>query len=216
MAAVTICVSSLKGGVGKSTLSANLASALYRAGHKTLGVDADSQGTFRTWAQVAARAGLEGPPVVALEGAALRRDLPKVSEGFAAVVIDAPPRLGLEAKAAMLAADLVLMPCTPGAGDVWALRQTLDAFAEAQALRPELRGVVVLNRDGRSNLTRMTTKALEGSGVRLLEVTIGDRVAFGEAMAAGQGAIDYAPSSDAAREARRLAKAVLSEIGGGR
>jgi chromosome partitioning protein len=210
---LVLCVASLKGGVGKSTIAANLAAALHRAGHRTLGVDADSQGTLRMWQAVAARAELDGPPVVALEGPALRRDLPKVAEGFAAVVIDAPPRLGLEAKAAMLAADLVLMPCAPGVADVWALRQTLDAFGEAQALRPELRGVVVLNKATRSGLTRMTSKALEGSGVRLLEVTIGDRVAFGEAMAAGMGVVDYAPSSDAAREARRLAKAVLLELG---
>jgi chromosome partitioning protein len=213
---IVLCVSSLKGGVGKSTIAANLATALHRGGHRTLVVDADPQGTLRSWAAVAAEAGHDGPPVIALDGAALRRDLPRVAEGFAVVVIDAPPRLGTEARAAMLAADLVIMPSTPGAGDVWALRQTLSVFADAQGLRPELKGVAVLNRAGRTTLARMTAKALESSGVPLLDETLGDRVAFGEATLAGQGVVDYAPGSPAAREVKKLMKAVLAAVGDNR
>jgi chromosome partitioning protein len=108
------------------------------------------------------------------------------------------------------------MPCTPGAGDVWALRQTLSVFADAQSLRPELKGVAVLNRAGRTTLARMTAKALESSGVPLLDERLGDRVAFGEATLAGQGVIDYAPGTPAAREVKKLTKAVLAAVGDSR
>lgn len=209
---VTIALSNLKGGVGKSTLSLNLATCLHRAGHRVLLVDADPQGTCSAWASRAAEQGHDGPPVVAIVGAALRRDLGKVGAGFDVVVIDSPPRMGAEARAAMLAADLVVVPVTPGAADIWAARETVAVLEEARSLRPELRAVVVLNRADRTTLAKMASRAIEDLGVPSLGVTVAQRVAFGEATLAGQGVVDYASSSDAAREVRRFAKAALAAI----
>src|SRR5208283_4891656 len=118
--ALVIAVASLKGGSGKSTITINLATCLHGKRHKVLIVDADSQGTCQGWAEIAAAADRDTPPVVGM-GSELRRDLAKVSGGFDVVVIDSPPRLGSEQRAAMLVADLVLMPVTPGPADVWAL-----------------------------------------------------------------------------------------------
>ena len=68
-------------------------------------VDADAgQGSCVEWARIGAEAGHEGPPVIALEGARLRRDLARLAEGHELVVIDGPPRLDAEARAALLVA----------------------------------------------------------------------------------------------------------------
>lgn len=208
--ALTIAVSSLKGGVGKSTISLNLAACLHRAGHRTLVVDADPQGTCRTWAAKAAELGHDGPPVVAMEGKTLRRDLERVAKGFDVVVIDSPPRMGVEARAAMVAADFVLMPVTPGGADVWALRETIAVLEDARQLRPELRAAVVLNRADRTTLAKLTAAAIDGLDVDMLDSTLSNRVAFGEATLGGVGVVDYAPDSEAAREIRRFTKAVLA------
>lgn len=210
--ALTIALSNLKGGVGKSTLSINLATCLHGAGHRVLLVDADPQGTCAAWASRAAELELDGPPVVAMKGSALRRDLPKVSDGFDVVIIDSPPRMGSEARAAMLVADLVVLPVTPGAADVWAAKETVAVLEDARGLRPELRAVVVLNRADRTQLAKMASKAIEDLGVSALDVTVAQRVAIGEATLAGQGVVTYAPSSDAAREVKRFAKAVLAAV----
>lgn len=214
--AIVITVAGLKGGIGKSTLTINLAACFHRAGHRALIVDADPQGTCRTWAARASEVSHEGPPVVAIDGKTLRRDLARVSEGFDIVVIDSPPRMGTDARAAMLSADLVVMPVVPGAADVWALQETVAVLEEVRALRPELRAVVVLNRADRTTLAKLAKEALTGiENVASLESTVGNRVAFGEATLAGQGVLDYAPESRAAEEVKAFAAAVLAAAGAG-
>lgn len=209
-----VVVAALKGGVGKSTLAANLATALHRTGHKTLVVDADPQATLRTWARKGVEAGHDGPAVVAIEALSLRRDLAALATGFDVIVVDLPPRLGADSRAAILLADLVLLPVVPGAADAWALQETLTVLADAQALRPEIRAAIVLNRADRTELGRMTSRAVAGfSDVPVLAERLGARVAIGEATLAGQGVVDYAPSSTAAYEVRGLTRAVLAMLG---
>jgi len=207
--ALVIGVASLKGGAGKSTIAVNLAAYLHSSGHKTLLVDGDSQGTCRGWATIAAAGDRDTPPVVSM-GAEMRRDLAKVSSGFDAVVVDSPPRLSAEQRAAMLVSDIVLMPVTPGPADIWALRETLALFDDVRDLRPEIKAAIVLNRvSPRTALAGVTREAIADSGVPTLEATLGNRVAFGEAMAAGQGVTSYAPSSPAASEVEALTAATL-------
>lgn len=210
----TIAVASLKGGVGKSTVSLNIASTLQDAGHKVLIVDLDSQGTCRAWASVAADAGRDGPPVIAIDGRSLRRDLARIAAGVDVVVIDTPPRIGAEVRAAMLVADLVLMPITPGAADVWALRETVEVFDDALTIKPELVARIVLNRAGRTALSSVTKQAIGALSIPALDSVLSERVAFGEATARGQGVVTYEPDGKAAAEVSKLVKEALAAMGG--
>ena len=85
---------------------------------------------------------------------------------------------------------------------------------EARTSRPELKAVVVMNRKDRTALGRMVQQAIGETDVPLLAAALGQRVAFGEATLEGRGVIDYAPGSQAAREAEELTKAVLKAIEG--
>ncbi|MCC6877731.1 MAG: AAA family ATPase [Sandaracinaceae bacterium] len=212
--ALVVTVANLKGGTGKSTVALALATTLHGAGHRVLIVDADSQGTCRQWAARAAEAAHEGPPVVSVDTRAIARDLPRLSESYEVVIIDTPARLGPAARAAMVAADLVVLPVSPGAADVWALQETLEVLEEAKALRPELRASVVLNRADRTTLARLASEALSELGVRLLGAQLGNRVAHGEAMLGGLGVVEYAPNTKAADEVDRLTREILKELEG--
>jgi chromosome partitioning protein len=209
---LSIAFCCLKGGVGKSTLAIHVASALHGDGHRVLLVDADEQRTSCTWANQAASLGHEAPPVVSITGAALAKTMASVGEGFDVVIIDSPPRLGVEARAVMAVASLVVVPVTPGAADVWAASQTVALIEEARAFRPSLEAVAVLNRADRTSLTKGARQGIEALGVTLLDAHVGARVAFGEATLSGQGVCSYAPSSEAAREVRKLTKALLGAV----
>lgn len=208
--ALQITVAALKGGVGKSTLTLNLATCLHRDGHRVLIVDTDRQGTCKTWAAIASEGGAAGPAVVAMNGAALRRDLPSLAAGYDVVVIDSPPYAGPEARAAMLAADLIVIPTVPGAADAWALQDTLDVLADVRALRPEIVATVLLNRADRTRLTAAVRDTIAGLGLPLLGAELAVRVTYGEATLAGRGVVDYAPGSPAAKEVEKLTAAVLA------
>jgi chromosome partitioning protein len=197
-----ITVANLKGGAGKSTSVVTIACAFHRARKRTLIVDADSQGSLRTWA--GAGTGNDIPPVPALDGRNIARDLIRIGASYEMVVVDTPPRLPAEARTAMVAADLVLIPSEPGATDLWALKEMLATVEEARALRPDLLVYVLFNRVDQTNLSELVRKELVELGVPLLKSQLGSRVAFREAMAAGCDVVALDPGSEAASEARAL------------
>jgi chromosome partitioning protein len=206
----TISISALKGGVGKSILAVTVGCGFHRAGRKTLLVDADSQGTLRTWAGKGE--GNDIPPVVAMDGRNLARDLARVGAAYELAVVDTPARLAAEARTAMVVADLVLLPASRGPAGLWALEETLNTLAEARGLRPDLLAYVVANRMGHTHLAELTRERLAELDVPVLEASLGDRVAFDEALGAGMDVVDYMPSSEAAKEAKALTRELTKII----
>jgi len=203
---VIVALVGQKGGVGKSTLATSLAVAALERGQAVLLVDADPQGTARTWGDVAAEAGHPAPTVVAM-GATMHKpgQLPQVAPGYDLVVIDGPPRHGEIQRAALMVADLAVLPCGPSAADAWALTASLDLLAAARAVRPALRaGVVITRKQGHTALGKGARAALTASGLPVLAAELGYRVAYQEALGAGQGVTTYAPRDPAAAEVRAL------------
>lgn len=211
MDAITIAFAHLKGGVGKTSLTLHIADALHVGGTKLLVVDLDPQGTARQWAAVAADAGVDGPPVVGLEGRALMRDLPRLSTEAEVVLIDCPPRLGAEARAAVVASDLVVIPVVPGPESVWALGDTMEVLEEAKAFKPKLRVVSVVNRDQSTGVAQATRDALVSAQIPMVSETLRQRVAYVEAIAAGRGVCSASPGSPAASEVEALIRRLLKE-----
>jgi chromosome partitioning protein len=211
MAPLVVSLTGQKGGVGKSTLATCLAWHAADQGQRVLLVDADPQATARTWADVGQEAGHAMPTVVAM-GATMHKpeQLPRVAASFDLVVIDCPPRAGDVQRSALMVSSLALLPCGPSAADAWALAGTLELVREAQTLRADLLAAVVLTRmQPRTAVGQSARAVLADSGLPVLRASLGYRVAYQEAMAAGLGVTSYAPHSEAAAEVRSLFDEVL-------
>jgi len=195
-----------KGGTGKTTLAVATAAELVARGSKVLLVDADPQGSATTWAAVATEAGNLAPATIAM-GANMHRpgQLDEVAAPFDVVVIDTPPQHSDILRAALMVADVTVLPCGPSPLDAWALAGTLDLVGQARGLRPALKVCAVVNRVvARTAVAARTRDVLVENGLPVLNTVPHSRVAYLEAMAAGLGAAQYAPGTPAATEVRAL------------
>jgi chromosome partitioning protein len=201
-----IALTGQKGGIGKSTTAVSLAVAALTKGKRVLLVDADPQGTVRTWGDVAGEAGHEIPTVMAM-GASMHKpgQLPDVASAYDLTVIDCPPRHGEIARSALMIADVAVFPCGPTAADAWALASAIETYREAAALRSSLKGCILITRkQGRTALGKSARAVLETSGLPVMKTELGYRIAYQEALACGQGVTSYAPRDAAAREINHL------------
>lgn len=208
----TITLAGAKGGVGKSTLTIHLASEWMRRGHRVLVVDADPQGSALAWSEVAAEAGHPAPDVVAV-GDNLRQALPGLSEGYDMTVVDLPGRQSKRVAGALALSDFAALPCQPMPADLWAIAETVDAVKLTQEVRPDLQAMIVANGLANTTLARTARASLESAGLPVLAASLGRRVAFAEAMAAGQGVTSYAPGSTAAVELMALVDEIEVALG---
>lgn len=208
---VTIALAGQKGGVGKSTVSVCLAAEAVRRSKKVLLVDADPQGTARTWAEVATEANRPAPSIVAM-GATMHRDrqLRDIAAPYDLVLVDCPPRLGDIQRSALMVADIVILPCGPTAAEAWALALSQELVEEARIVRPELAAYILITRtQGRTTIGKSAREVLEPSGIPILKTELGYRVAYQESLAMGQGVTTYAPRDAAAAEIKALLDEVL-------
>ena len=206
MAGRILTVAQRKGGSGKTTLAANLAVAWMRAGMKVAAVDIDPQQSLSLWFGMRGEgAGLLSSQV---KGWRIRDEVERLARNADIVIVDSPPHDETEAKLAIRAADLVLVPVQPSPMDVWATRQTL-AMAQTEK-RPAL---LVLNRvPPRARLIDDMLAELAAMGGRIADSRIGNRVLFASALAQGQAASEVEPRGAAATEIAALADEVLEQL----
>jgi chromosome partitioning protein len=205
MSGMVITIAQRKGGAGKTTLAAQLAVAWARGGTQVALLDIDPQASLAAWVDLR-RASLGadnlGFDFAALPGWRAAQWIEDRARSADFVVIDCPPHAETEARMAVRAAALVLIPMQPSALDLWATEATLK-MARDERRRP----LVVLNRvPPRSGLTDRIAGDLARSGAPIAATRIGNRIALVRAMAAGLGVTESAGASLAAAEISALAR----------
>jgi chromosome partitioning protein len=207
--ALVITLAQQKGGTGKTTLAANLAAALARD-RRVAVLDIDPQRSLARWHDLRAAQAKSIPPITTsdVSGWRLGGELDRLRGGHDAIVIDSPPRIDTDARLAVRAASLVLVPVQPSLPDVWAADATLKLAAEER--RPV---ALVLNRVPPSSRLRDTIVAdLRARGLTLLDAGIGNRAGFAHAFALGLGIIEAAPRSTGAAEVLAMVSEMMERV----
>ena len=210
MAGVVITLAQQKGGAGKTSLAANLAIAWHLMGRDVATLDIDPQGSLTRWHAERVRNQGEGvlPVHVSVTGWRTRREVDRLVDRHAIVVIDSPPHAGTEVRIAVRAAGLVIIPVQPSPIDLWATVPTIALTREEG--RPAL---LVLNRvAARTRLAHELAGHIGALGVPVANARIGNRTALASAMLAGQGVGEGAPGTVADGEIQALANEIMANI----
>jgi len=201
-----VSIANLKGGVGKSTIAYNLASALAGPKSRVHLIDADAQGTC---AHLLDNGDLpiDGAAMPIEDDSDVRHWIGRVLAVDAdVVVIDCPPHLSNAAEAAMGLADLVVIPVGPSTAEVNATAKALALVHIARRRRvggaPKV--LMVPSRvDRRTAIGRDIDGLLKGLGEPVAP-GIRQLLAFAEAYGAGRWIGRYAPGSDAHADVKAL------------
>lgn len=196
-----------KGGVGKTTLSVNLAACLARTGARVLLIDADPQGSSLDWA--AARQSDPLFSVVGFPRSTIHKEIGQIGQGYDHIVIDGPPRVTDLARSAIMASDIVLIPVQPSPYDIWAAEEVVKLVDEARIYKENIKSAFVVNRKiTNTAIGRDVREALAAYPVHVLQSSVAQRVVFAEAAAQGQAIFEIDPTGPAVAEI----EAVVAEL----
>lgn len=129
-----IVVANPKGGVGKSTLSTNLAVMFAQRKHTVTLFDADRQRSSHKWCLLRDNVGVQPRVYYRVGTGDISADLQGASEESEIVVVDIGGKRGPEAAHALGFADQLIVPMATSQFDVWALddmTNMLDGFKDA-------------------------------------------------------------------------------------
>ena len=187
-----VVVASPKGGVGKSTLSTQIAGYYAPQGHTVLLGDADPQQSSHLWLSLRPAT---AAPIQAWEVDA--DDIAKPPKGGKAgnvVVLDTPGGLdGKRFKDVMRLADKIVVPLQPSVFDIFATRKFLDRLAEHRRIDKMQVGLVGMRVDERTFAADRLREYLDGLEVPVI-TNLRDTQNYVHLAAGGLTLFDVAPS----------------------
>ena len=209
-----VLVGQTKGGVGKSTLAVNIATALAHRGRGVFVIDADKQRTATTWGELRSVNGISpevrvGPlqatqanasdfieKVRALDG----------KDGIDFLIVDSGGFDSKELRASLVIADILLAPTAPNSADIWALEDFDQMVGDASMANPELNAQVVINRAPSLNFYGFIEQAREAienfEHLQYEGLFVADRPRIPAGIQDGRGIMDEKNPNESAAKAQ--------------
>ena len=188
-----ISITSLKGGVGKSTITQNLAVCFAQSGYKVCIADADTNQSALRWSSLR-DADLPPVPAFGTPEKTLSSNIKQLNADYEIVLIDGTPSLDRVTSRIILLADIVLVPILPSGLDIWATEQFLERLADAWAQKEsgEIPAYFILNQfQSNFNLNKEFKEVLNETEIPVLESMLRPRVAYREAVIKGLGVYEF-------------------------
>lgn len=190
-----IVSTNMKGGVGKTTVSINLAHA-FKGHARTAIIDLDSQGSLSDVAEC-----MEGVQVIPYSN-----NLKSLPYDF--IIIDTPPYVSSKLAESYAIADLILIPIRASVLDFKAASRTVSMVMTAMSKNPRLKAAFVLNLvKAGTKITKAANHALGEYNFTIFGGRVGDRTDFARSVALGDGIY-----SNELRKTSALARMELSGL----
>lgn len=202
-----ISVCSLKGGVGKTSVTINLAAALAEQGYEVTVLDLDPQlNSYRTFAGRLER--------VTIRQANSRQVADVAKTCRPCVLVDAPPRLDRQTAVALKVADVVLVPVIAELFSMQGFSDLRRAIEKAQATNHWLQFRIVVNQfDRRLPEQHQVCEQLRQSFPRQLCAAVVPLTrTVATANSCHMSVLQRSPKAGAATAFRALAQEVLAAI----
>ena len=212
-----IALLSQKGGVGKTTVTMQLAEGLAGAGYRISVGDLDPQESAARWAAAANAAEPFPAAVYSMRGnlAALAKQLNGYPCRADMMLLDCPPSIEHpHTLAALELADLILIPVVPSPTDLWSTRAVERLVVATIARRVEVRAALLPNRVQRTALASDVLEILGDFSLPVLRASLSQRNAYAQSAVEGGSVYRLGRHADPAREeVDRLVQAVLELTG---
>lgn len=205
-----IVFASRKGGTGKTTLAAHLATYAHKTSKPCLLVDTDPQGSLILWQGLR---GTDEPAIKTATNSVSGIVSAAKREGYEWVFIDTPPNMSGVVQDAIRNATLVVIPCRPGVFDINAVQETI---AVCRSLRKPyavvINGAPARRDDNENPLVAIAREHLEKFRAPVWNGQITNRASLLASLGYGEGAREYDPSGRAAEEIGRLWSAIERSV----
>ena len=211
MLSKVITVAQQKGGTGKTTLAVHLALAFIKYHNfKVAVIDTDPQGSLGKWFMIRSEKNISNNNLTfktaSLWGAQYESKLLKKDHDI--IIIDTPPKIESDARPAIEAADLVLIPVAPSHVDFWATEAIIEIAKKAKR-----KILIQINRaNHRSKLISQTLEYINSLKVKATSTLIGHRQIFVSSMGLGKTAVEKQRSGKAIEEIKNISNQILLEI----
>ena len=183
-----VVVANPKGGVGKSTLSTQIAGYFASQGHAVMLGDADRQQSSRLWLSLRPAA---ARPISSWEVG--DDQIAKPPKGTTHVVLDTPAGLhGKRLKEVLKLADKVVVPLQPSVFDIFATRAFLDELADSAHAAKTHIGIVGMRVDERTRAADQLHTFVDSLGLPVLGF-VRDTQNYIQLSARGLTVFDVAP-----------------------
>ena len=206
-----ITIAQQKGGTGKTTLAVHLALAFIKYhNHKVAIIDTDPQGSLGKWFMIRSEKNSLNKNLTfktaSLWGAQYESKMLKQDHDI--VIIDTPPKIESDARPAIEAADLVLIPVAPSHVDFWATEAIIEIAKKAKR-----KVLIQINRaNHRSKLISKTHEYIKSINVKSTDTLIGHRQIFVSSMGEGKTVVEKQRKSKAVEEIKSISNQILLEL----